>query len=254
MYPSPGVVERIGGDWYWVWIDGQHGELDYSDILALVRACDLAGVPAVVRVPGHETGPIGRALDTGAAGVLVPCVDTPQQAQAIARAAKFPPLGNRSYGGRRPIDFHGRGYSDSANTETLLIVQIESPEAVENAAAIAATPGVDALLLGPDDITLRRGYGMSQPRDKAMLHADMQAVASACHKHGKYAAMVGVSEEMLRLCLETGYNLIAAGGDVGFLAAGSKQASDAARAVRDELASDSGRRQQAHSGSTPSLY
>ena len=127
MYPSPGALERIGGDWDWIWIDGQHGELGYQDALSLVRACDLIGRPAVVRVPGHEAGPIGKALDMGAAAVIVPCVDTPEQATIAVDAAKFPPLGKRSYGSRRNIDFQGRSYSDTANDDTLLIIQIESP-------------------------------------------------------------------------------------------------------------------------------
>jgi 4-hydroxy-2-oxoheptanedioate aldolase len=238
MYPAPGALERIGGDWDWAWIDGQHGELDYSDILALVRACDLSGTPALVRVPGHEAGTIGKVLDTGAAGVIVPCVDTPQQAADLVKAAKFPPLGNRSYGGRRPVDLHGRLYSDTANDETLLVVQIESPEAVENADAIAAIPGVDALFLGPDDILLRRGHAMDAVRTPEDLRPDMETVAAAARRHGKQAAMVGMSEAMLRLCLELGFSLIAAGGDVPFLANSSRQASQAARATLEEFSSN----------------
>jgi 4-hydroxy-2-oxoheptanedioate aldolase len=254
MYPSPGVVERIGGDWDWVWIDGQHGELGYDDILGLVRACDLVGTSAIVRVPGHEAGPIGKVLDTGAAGVIVPCVDTPEQAQAVVKAAKFPPLGNRSYGGRRPIDLHGRAFSATANDDTLLVVQIESPEAVENADAIAAVPGVDALFLGPDDIMLRRGHAMDAPRKPENLMPDMQAVAEAAKRHGKYAAMVGMGEPMLQLCLDLGYTLIAAGGDVPFLANSSKQAADAARAKLREFASGVTSETVAAGASTSSPY
>jgi 4-hydroxy-2-oxoheptanedioate aldolase len=63
MYPAPGIIERVGADWDWIWVDGQHGELGYSDILAIVRACDLVKVPALVRVPGHEAGTISQVLD-----------------------------------------------------------------------------------------------------------------------------------------------------------------------------------------------
>lgn len=231
MYPSPGVVERIGPDWDWVWIDGQHGELGYSDVLALVRACDLVGRPSFVRVPGHEFGPIGLALDTGASGLIVPVVDTPEQAQTVVNAAKFPPLGRRSYGARRPIDRQGRLYSDTANEEVLLLAQIESPEAIDNAKAIAAVPGIDALFLGPDDIMLRRGYSMNTPRSKETLGADMEAVVSACRRHGKFAVTVGFGPEMLNLCAEIGFNMIVSGGDVPFLANTSRQASEEARAV-----------------------
>jgi len=239
MYPSPGAVERIGPDWDWVWVDGQHGQLGYQDILALVRACDLVQRPAIVRVPAHEVGPIALALDMGAAGVMVPQVDTAEQAQAVARAAKFPPLGNRSYGGRRPVDLAGRTYSDTANEDTILIAQIESPTAIANAEAIAATPGVDALFLGPDDVMLRRGFSMTTPRSKDTLGKDLEAVASACRKHGKIACTVGFGAEMLTLCVQTGYQLIVAGGDVAFLANASKQAAADARNVLKSLVAQS---------------
>lgn len=231
MYPAPGIIERVGPDWDWVWIDGQHGQLGYEDKLAAVRACNLIGKPAVVRVPSHEFGGIGLVLDMAADGVMVPVVDTPQQAKAVVNAAKFPPLGGRSYGGRRVIDRQGRTFSDTANDDTLLIAQIETPEAVENAEAIAAVPGVDALFLGPDDVLLRRGYKMTEPRNQKILGGDMQAVVDACRNQGKIPCMVGMGAEMLKLCLEMGFRLIVSGGDVAFLANGSKQTAADARAI-----------------------
>jgi 4-hydroxy-2-oxoheptanedioate aldolase len=230
MYPSPGVVERIGPDWDWIWIDGQHGELGYQDALALVRACDLVERSSFVRVPAHERGHIGLALDMGATGVIVPQVNTPAEAKAVALAAKLPPLGERSYGGRRPIDLLGRAYSDTANAETLLVVQIESPEAIANAEAIAAVPGVDALFLGPDDVMLRRGYSMTQPRTKDTLDHDMQAMVAACRNQGKFSCTVGIGE-MFTACLDWGISMIVGGGDVAFLAGTSKQASAEVRAL-----------------------
>jgi 4-hydroxy-2-oxoheptanedioate aldolase len=237
MYPAPGVVERIGPDWDWIWLDGQHGELGYSDLMALVRACDFVKRPAFVRVPGHEAGPIGLALDMGATGVIVPCVDTPEQAQNLVAAAKLPPLGGRSYGGRRPIDLRGRTYSDSANEDTLLVVQIETLRGIENVDKIAAVPGVDALFLGPDDILLRRGHRMDIPRTRDMLWNDMTAVTDACRKHGKFGVTVGMGAELFKLSLEAGFQMIVAGGDVPFLATGSKQASAEARAILKDRAS-----------------
>ncbi len=229
MYPCPAVIERVGADWDWIWVDGQHGQFGYQDLLAAVRACDLVKRPAFVRVPWHEPGSIGQALDMGAAGVIVPCIDTLAEAQTAAAAAKFPSLGRRSYGGRRVIDREGRGYSDSANDQTLLIVQIESPQAIENAAEIAAVPGVDGLFLGPDDVMLRRGYAMTTPRSAQTLGRDLQTVADACKAHGKIAVSVGIGAEMLSLCLSMDYTLICAGGDTMFLSNGSKSASSEAR-------------------------
>jgi 4-hydroxy-2-oxoheptanedioate aldolase len=230
-YPSPGVLERIGADWDWIWIDAQHGELGYSEILQLVRVCDLINRPAIVRVPGHAAGPIGQALDMGAAGVIVPCVDTPQQAREVVNAAKFPPLGKRSYGGRRAIDRGGRSYSDTANHDTLLIVQIETPEALQNVEAIAAVDGVDALFLGPDDLLLRRGVSMDAPRCKENLGLALECLLAACRKHGRFAVMVSYALPMLELGVQMGFDLIVNGADVPFLVNSSKQAAAEARAA-----------------------
>jgi 4-hydroxy-2-oxoheptanedioate aldolase len=200
-------------------------------MLAQVRACDLIQRPSLVRVPGHEFGHIGLALDTGASGVIVPLVDNPDQAREAVKAAKFPPLGNRSFGGRRPIDLLGRKYSETANSDTLLAAQIESPEALANADAIAATPGVDALFLGPDDLFMRRGFSPGAPRPKDLFAKDIAAVASACRKHGKFAVTVASAPEPLQLCASAGFKLIVVGSDVSFLVDGSKQSSAAARAL-----------------------
>ncbi len=227
-YSSPGVVERIGGDWDWIWLDGQHGELDERDLLSLVRACDLIGRPAYVRVPSHEAGRIGRTLDMGAAGVIVPLVDSVEQARALVQAARFPPLGNRSYGGRRVIDRHGRHYVEAANHSTRLLLQIESPLAAEQAELLASIEGVDGLFLGLDDYMLRNGCGVDDPKTADNVGRAFELTGAACRRHGKLLCAVGVGASALELCLEHRCDLVVAGSDVGFLASGSRQAKEAA--------------------------
>jgi len=231
MYPAPGIVERIGLDWDWIWIDGQHGELDYHDILALVRACDFIQRPAYVRTAGHDPGLIGKILDTGAGGIIVPCVDTPDQARQVVQAAKFPPLGNRSYGGRRPIDLHGRLYSERANTEIRLVVQIESLEALQQVDEIASIPGIDALLPGPDDLLLRRGGNMDNPSSRESLADDLSIIAQACRKHGKIGFMVAPTPKMQSLCQRLGFTMLVCASDAGLLARASNEAAHASAAA-----------------------
>jgi 4-hydroxy-2-oxoheptanedioate aldolase len=227
-YDTPGIIETIGPHWDWVWIDGQHGRLSSTDIDRMVMACDVVDAAAVVRVASNEAGAIGRALDTDCAGVIVPQVDTPEEARQAVEAAKFPPLGDRSYGGRRVIDRGGREYVETANAERLLVVQIESPEAVESADAIAAIDGVDALFLGPDDLTLRRvGVGMTG----ADLESDEKAVAEACRQRGKIAVGCAFSEEKALALSALGYAMLVTASDVVFLRETSRPQSASLRNV-----------------------
>lgn len=223
MYPSPGVIERIGGSWDWIWIDGQHGQLSYDSVLACVRACELAGTAPIVRVPSHDYGFIGLALDTGAAGVMVPMVNNEMQAKAIVKAAKFPPLGSRSFGGRRPIDLYNRSYAHKANTETLLIAQIETQEAISNAEGIASVDGIDVLFFSPDDIALELGLPMDKPRKDEFFIKEMELVSTAALKWNKLAGISVGNTKQFKIAGESGYRFIAAGNDVGLLVKGSSE-------------------------------
>lgn len=226
MYPVAGIIERIGPDWDWIWIDAQHGLHDYNSILECVRACERAGVPSVVRVPSHECGTIGMVLDTCASGVMVPMVNTAKQAMEVARASKFPPEGLRSYGGRRPVDLYGRSYSHYANRDVLLIAQIETEEGLLNVDEIASVPGIDALFFGPDDMAMQHSMPMDQPRDASLFRKAMEEVAAAAKKAGKIAGTVTATEDMLGIAMETGFRLCVGTGDFALLAAGSRKTRD----------------------------
>jgi 2-keto-3-deoxy-L-rhamnonate aldolase RhmA len=221
MYPVPGIIERIGPDWDWIWIDGQHGQFDYNSILQCVRACERMGIPSVVRVPSHEYGIIGSVLDTCTNGIMVPMVNTGEQGGEAVKAAKFPPVGYRSYGGRRPIDMYGRSYAHTANDDVILIAQIETQEGLANADKIASVSGVDALFFGPDDMSMQRGMPMDKPRDTDLFKNEMEKVANAAKKAGKIAGTVTTSAQLLEAALSMGYRLCVGTSDVSLLAEGS---------------------------------
>jgi 4-hydroxy-2-oxoheptanedioate aldolase len=222
MYPSPGVIERIGSDWDWYWLDGQHGQMaGYDAMLAMVRACDFVNRPAFVRVPRCDPAWIGLALDMGAAAIIVPQIHDEKLARDAVNAAKFPPLGDRSYGGRRVIDLHGRTYNK--NLQPKLICQIESPEAVENADKIAAIDGVDALFFGPDDYMLRMGHSMDKPANPQILDKVVEHVASVCLRHDKDTICVTGEKDSILRYMQWGVNYIAVGSDVGLLAGTSRK-------------------------------
>lgn len=230
MYPAPGILERIGPDWDWIWIDAQHGDLDFREATHFVRACHLIGRPGLVRVPGHDPCWIGKALDAGAAGVIVPLVESVEEARAMVRAAKFPPLGNRSYGGRRVTDTQTRAYYRSANTDTALILQVESSAACSLAGELAALDGVDGLFLGPDDLLIREGHDVNAPKTEETIGWQMRAVAEVCQAHGKWSVCVSVTDATLAMARKYGFRMVVGGSDVGFLASGSKETSAKARA------------------------
>lgn len=222
MYPAPGIVERIGVDWDFVWIDAQHGEHDYNSLLASVRAADFVGIDSLVRVPSHDPGWIGRALDMAPSGIIVPQVDTKEQAERIVKAAKFPPVGSRSYGGRRPIDLYARAYSHTANDELALVVQIESQTAVENVEDIFSVEGVDACYYGPDDMAMGIGLPMDQPRPLDKFQDAMKRIMVAARSYGVAGGGSFAAPESLANAVSLGFQLIGIGGDVKFLAEASK--------------------------------
>jgi 4-hydroxy-2-oxoheptanedioate aldolase len=224
MYPSTGALERIGGDWDWIWIDCQHGDIDWREAANLLRVTTVINRPGVVRIPSHDAGWVGKLLDAGAAGVIIPMVESVAEAKAMIQAAKFPPMGNRSYGGRRIIDFMGRSYYKTANRDTLLIIQLESNEAVARADEIAALDGVDGLFLGPDDLFLRDNQDVDTAKTEQTIGKQYQMVTDACRKHGKIQIGHGVNDATLAMAKQYGYQMVIGGGDVGFLAGASKAA------------------------------
>lgn len=221
MYPSPGVIERIGPQWDWLWIDAQHGDMDYRETANLVKASHWIQKPGLVRIPSHDPGWIGKVLDLGAAGIIVPLVERITEAEQMVQAAKFPPVGNRSYGGRRIIDLEGRGYYKTANTHTRLILQVESASACAIAKELAQIEGVDGLFLGPDDLLIRDGLDVDAPKNKENIGRSMQAVAEACRQYNKLSVCVGIGETSMQMAREYRYDLVVGGSDVGFLATGS---------------------------------
>jgi 4-hydroxy-2-oxoheptanedioate aldolase len=246
-YPAPGIIERIARDWDWVWIDGQHGQLDYSDILSAVRACNAADRPAVVRVPDHNYGAIGKILDTAPDGIMVPLVETAELARDVVQAVKFPPVGNRSYGARRVIDLHGRRY-DNGHDNPVLIAQIETRKSVDNLDEIAAVEGIDALFIGLDDMAIRDGTDMSQI-DLDVYDSMLEKLTEATKEKHLIAGGVFTSASRLSKAGRLGFSLICVCGDVGLLAGASAKLSEK---FRNHLQNDANNGES--SGKDSSVY
>ncbi|WP_328581244.1 HpcH/HpaI aldolase family protein [Streptomyces sp. NBC_00370] len=158
-------VARLGYDY--VALDAQHGLIEYRGLLASLTAVDTKGSTAVglVRVEANEAAAIGHALDAGAAGVIVPLVDSAADAADAVAAVRYPPLGRRSYGPMRSALRIGPTPAD-AHEQTVVIAMIETAEGLDQVAAICATPGLDGIYVGPSD--LRIGLGGATPNDPAL--------------------------------------------------------------------------------------
>jgi 4-hydroxy-2-oxoheptanedioate aldolase len=167
-----------------IWLDLEHRALNIHQIQALLAFSHLYDIDIVLRSPTLEKTGLYRYLEDGATGLMIPHVSTPDKARALVDAVKFPPLGDRGIDNAGlDADFllHDPDtYIEWANNETFLVAQIETPEAVRNADAIAATPGVDVLFVGPGDLGLR----LRQTREMTLDEA-WDIVAAACKKHGK---------------------------------------------------------------------
>ena len=216
MYPAPGIIEGMCGGWDFVWIDAQHGEMSYDSCLHAMHAAAAVGIETVLRVPSHETGVACPLADLCPSALMVPMVDTPEDAAAVVKNLQFPPLGNRSYGGRRAVDIHGRQYY--AEQRMMMIAQIETLEAVENAEAIIGRDGIDLLFFGPDDMKLRMGIDVNTAMtEHPRLREAMQQTANAARAAGKYCGTVAFDLPSVQLAFEMGYRLLVSGSDIAFL-------------------------------------
>lgn len=180
---APVATERIARLGYdYVCLDGQHGYLGYAGLLASLQAIDAAGAAAgLVRVEANDITPIGRALDAGACGVIVPLIETAADAAAAVASVRYPPLGRRSFAsnrsGLRPTE---------ANERNVTIAMIETPSALSEVDAICATPGLDGVYVGPSDLSL--AVGGAFPMDPA-VSAEFEAAVTHVREAARQAGI-----------------------------------------------------------------
>lgn len=231
--PVAGEICGLAG-FDWVLIDLEHGCGSEAGLLHELQALAGTVATAVVRVEANDPARIGRALDCGAEGIMVPRVDTPEQAASLVASMWYPPQGargvaqmNRSGGfGRR----RGGGLA-GANERLLGIAQIESPEAVENAAAIAATEGIEVLFVGPTDLS--HSMGIPGQLDDESFQAALRVVTEAARAAGKAAGILAQTAEQAIAYAEQGFQLIAVGSDSVFLAASAREIAQLGQRIRN---------------------
>lgn len=203
QFPSPMISRLLGRmGWDWVILDMQHGCLNTETAYECLHTLRAAGTTPLARTSVGAPAEVQRALDLGARGVVVPMVNSVAEAGAMAMAAKYPPLGCRSLGGDAAWHYGG-DYFERANAETLLLVQVEHVDAVNDVEAIMAIPGVDGCFIGPTDLALSMGLPRVGYEHDPAHRAAIARTLAACRAHGKLACCntysLGDVEEKVRL-------------------------------------------------------
>lgn len=212
----------------WLCFDLQHGLLSIADLPTVIAGISGTDTTPLVRVVSNHAGEIGRALDAGAHGVIVPMVDTAQDAALAASACRYPPAGRRSCGPMRGAMLEGFEYLATANAQIACIVMIETAEGLANVRAIAETPGIDALFVGPLDLCY--GLGVT-PGDFAnpRFVAALDEIKAASLAAGKAVGIFGYSAELAQAALASGFSFASMGTDISFFRDGAKAALGVAR-------------------------
>jgi 2-dehydro-3-deoxyglucarate aldolase len=210
------IMARAGFDW--MVIDLEHGAIDMGEARSLIQIIDLAGCVPLVRVASNDPVRIKQSLDAGAKGVVVPMINTPEEARAAVRSAYYPPKGTRGVGLARAQDY-GLGfeaYRTQSAEETIVIVQIEHIDAVRNLDAILAVDGVDGFIVGPYDLS--GSVGHPGDFDHPAVRDAMSEIARVAKSAGRAAGyhIVHPDHELLKRKVAEGFSLIAYGDDMVF--------------------------------------
>ena len=227
--PSPIVAELVGREGFpAVTLDGQHGLWDTASVLAAVAQVRQGGAAPIVRIPVGQFATASRALDFGAEGIIAPMINTQADARAYVSFAKFPPVGERSWGPHRATTLANmpdqKVYLREANDLTVTFAMIETRTALDNVEAIAATPGIDALFLGPADLSIALSNGADVDPLSREVDRELDRISAAASKAGKVMGAYCHAAERAVALAKRGVRFLAVGSDMGFLRAGAAAA------------------------------
>ncbi|WP_040495078.1 HpcH/HpaI aldolase family protein [Ilumatobacter nonamiensis] len=235
---SPAAAEVVGAAGFdYVNIDMQHGLADYSRVVEMMRALQSSPATITCRVPWNEQGIIGRVLDAGAMGVIIPMVNTVEQARRAVEACRYAPDGARSYGPIRAGQVNGPDYQATANDRVACIPMIETAEAVENLDDILDVDGIDAVYVGPADLSLTLGLPPRGDHDDESFNTALAAIVEACNRRGVVAG-IHANPQLVAKRLEQGFRMVTATADLLAMADGLDRALAAGRSPSEPAAGE----------------
>ncbi len=223
---APVVAELVAREGFVaVNLDQQHGLFDMASTAQGIASVRAAGAAPTVRIPLYDWAVASRVLDLGAEGVIAPMINTPADAKAFVAATKFPPIGDRSWGPTRAMSLAGisdpKVYLQTANAEVVTIAMIETRIALDNVEAIAAMPGIDALFVGPSDLSVTLSNGQILDPLSAQVERELDRVIELAGRHKKTAGAYCADAKRALALANRGFKYLAVGNDLVFLRAGT---------------------------------
>jgi 4-hydroxy-2-oxoheptanedioate aldolase len=224
------ILAETGPDY--VCVDQQHGAIDYDAMVPMLQAVRAGGAASITRVLSGDPFLIMKALDAGAWGVIVPLVNSAEDAARAVSACRYPPQGIRSFGPVRAAGVIGSRDPEDLGGEVLCLVMVETREALERVDEIAATPGLDGIYIGPSDLALSLGLSPTLEIKEDEHVEAVRRIREACHEHGIAAGIHSPSGEWARRHAESGFDMLTVATDAPLLRGAAGRELAVARAER----------------------
>jgi 4-hydroxy-2-oxoheptanedioate aldolase len=220
--PSSFSAEIMANQGYdYICIDMQHGMIDYQTAVTMLQAISTTDATPFVRVPWNEPGIIMKMLDAGAMGVVIPMVNTVEEAKAAVGACRYAPDGYRSFGPVRASIYAGSDYFKHSNDEVACIPMIETTTALENLDDILEVPGINAVYVGPADLSITLGQSPAMDNDGAFEEARL-SIAAACARHNVVAG-IHANAGLAQKHQDAGFQMVTISSDQGAMASSARQ-------------------------------
>lgn len=211
-------------------VDLQHGLSEMTDVAPMLQAISQTDTVPVVRVAWNEPAAIMKALDLGAYGIIVPLVNNAEEAARAVAACRYPPVGMRSNGPVRAVHYGGADYVANANKEIIVMAMIETKEGLANLDAICATPGLDAVYIGPADLSFALGMPPRADNPDPLHMATCDKIKAAAHKAGIKCVMHCAGADFAAGAVKRGFDMVMLTGDLACMIAGARLQLDTLKA------------------------
>jgi len=204
-------------------VDMQHGPVHYDTALPMLQAISTTDTIPMARVPWNEPGIIMKMLDAGAYGIICPMINSAEECETFVKACRYPPHGYRSHGPTRVSLYAGADYGEHANETVLTFAMIETAQALDNLEAILSVEGLDAIYVGPADLSRSLGGSPGADFEDGPVVEALDTIIEATKRHGIYAGLHNASAAYSRKMIDKGFQFVTIQSDLGFLIAKAKE-------------------------------